>query len=177
MYKRQLTGKPLARFWVHHGHVTVWKEKMSKSRGNFVLARQAVKRHGADAVRLFLLSAPYREGLDYDPGGMRRWSKLARDHAAALARARRAGGRTRPSAAWDGWATDFGAALDDDLDTPRALALMEEGVRGARAATQPAEAAAAARGLRGAGEALGLSPPPRPPGPRPAARTARPRAP
>jgi cysteinyl-tRNA synthetase len=153
-----LTGKPLSRFWVHHGHVTVWKEKMSKSRGNFVKAREAVKRHGAPATRLFLLSAPYRESLDYTPEAMKGWSGLARGFAKGLAAAQRRGGRARPSKAWQAWSEEFGAAMDDDLDTPRALAVLREGVaRAAKGHEGPADAAAAARALRRAGDALGLT--------------------
>lgn len=149
-----LTGQPLARHWVHHGHVTVWKQKMSKSLGNFVPARAAVRRHGAAAVRLFLLSAPYRETLDYDPKAMRRWGALARDHRRALAAQRRRGRGARPSTAWAGWEGDFDAALDDDLDTPRALALLGEACTRPRGS--PADAAAGARALARAGQALGL---------------------
>lgn len=153
-----LTGRPLARFWVHHGHVTVWKQKMSKSLGNFVPARKAVQRHGGKAVRLFLLSAPYRDYLDYDPKAMRGWSALARDHARAAAALRRAARRARPSGAWRDWAQAFDAAMDDDLDTPRALALLREGAdRARREPGAPADAAAGARALAHAGEVLGLA--------------------
>jgi cysteinyl-tRNA synthetase len=149
-----LTGKPFARFFVHHGHVTVWREKMSKSRGNFVLARQAAQRHGAAAVRLFLLSRPCREPLDYDARAVRPWAELARD----LARARRAlarRGRGRPDEAWRARADELGSALDDDLDTPRALALLREQVRDARSVRGP-DAAGARFALARAGQALGV---------------------
>lgn len=155
-----LTGKPLARFWVHHGHVTVWKEKMSKSRGNFVLAREATRKHGPAATRLFLLSAPYREPLDYHPDGMKRFVDLAKGHRKALTAAKRQAGRARPSAAWDDWRAAFVAALDDDLDTPRALGLLDEAVaRCAKRHGSPADAAAAARALGEASQALGLARP------------------
>jgi cysteinyl-tRNA synthetase len=152
-----LTGKPLSRFWIHHGHVTVWKEKMSKSRGNFVLASEATRRHGPEAVRMFLLSAPYRATLDYAPQAMRGWKALAarrREAAKALARAARG---ARPSGAWDAWSAEAAAALDDDLDTPRVLDMLAEAVpRARRSPGAPAEAAAALRALGRAAEALGL---------------------
>ncbi|HEV8359653.1 MAG TPA: class I tRNA ligase family protein [Candidatus Thermoplasmatota archaeon] len=152
-----LTGKPLARHWLHNGHVTVWKEKMSKSRGNFVLAREATRRHGPDAVRLFLLSARYRDTLDYDPKAMRSWASLARTHHKALQAAARHAGRARPSVDWDPWRAEFAAALDDDLDTPRAMGLLREAApRIARSPGKGADAAAAARALREASWALGL---------------------
>lgn len=155
-----LTGEPLARTWVHHGHVTVWKEKMSKSRGNFVRARDAVARHGSGAVRLFLLSAPYRATLDYEPRALRHWGELARAHPRALRRARRRAGRARPDGAWDDWRASLGAALDDDLDTPRALGLLEELTGSlAKGPGAPRDAASAARALAEAGQALGLGGP------------------
>lgn len=153
-----LTGKPLARFWVHHGHVTVWKEKMSKSRGNFVPARTAVAKHGAGAVRLFLLSQPYRGTLDYDPRAMRSWAALALAHRKALVAQRRAARGARPSEAWDPWRKAVRASLADDLDTPRVLGLLREGVR--RAPGSPADAAAGLRALTEAGRVLGLGPRP-----------------
>jgi cysteinyl-tRNA synthetase len=152
-----LTGQPLARFWVHHGHVTVWKEKMSKSRGNFVLAQDATRRHGPGATRLFLLSKPYREPLDYHAEEMQPWEQLARDHARALRTLARRAGRARGDGSHDAFLAAFDAALDDDLDTARALALLRGELDGlAKVAPGPGEAASALRGLRSAARQLGL---------------------
>jgi cysteinyl-tRNA synthetase len=152
-----LTGQPLARTWVHHGHVTVWKQKMSKSLGNFVPARDAVRRHGPRAVRLFLLSAPYRGTLDYDARAMRGWTALAKASALALARARRAAPEgARPSPDWADWMARFQGALDEDMDTPAALGLLREATRAAAKARTAPEAAGAARALARAERVLGL---------------------
>ncbi|MBD2090288.1 cysteine--tRNA ligase [Microcoleus sp. FACHB-1515] len=61
------TGKPLARYWMHNGMVTVNGEKMSKSLGNFTTIRDLLDRDGADpmAVRLFVLQASYSRPLDF----------------------------------------------------------------------------------------------------------------
>ncbi len=59
------SGRPLARYWVHNGFVTIRGEKMSKSLGNFLTIREMVQRFHPEAVRLFLLSRHYRTPLDY----------------------------------------------------------------------------------------------------------------
>ncbi len=61
-----LTGvKPVVTCWMHAGVLTVGGEKMSKSLGNFVTLRDALKRHGKNALRLLYLSTHYRSPLDY----------------------------------------------------------------------------------------------------------------
>ena len=59
------SGRPLARYWVHNGFVTIRGEKMSKSLGNFLTIREMVGRFHPEAIRLFLLSRHYRTPLDY----------------------------------------------------------------------------------------------------------------
>lgn len=61
-----VTGKPLARYWLHNGMVTVNSEKMSKSLGNFITIRQLLDRPTDPmAVRLFVLQAQYRKPIDF----------------------------------------------------------------------------------------------------------------
>ncbi len=71
------TGKPFVRYWLHNGMVTVGREKMSKSLGNFVTVKQMLARHHPEALRLFLLSMHYRSPLDYS-------EKVVSDHEKAL---------------------------------------------------------------------------------------------
>lgn len=61
---------PFARFWIHNGWVTVNGEKMSKSLGNFVTIRDALKRHHPEVLRFFFLSSHYRSDIDYTERGM-----------------------------------------------------------------------------------------------------------
>jgi len=58
-------GVEFARYWVHNGFVTVESEKMSKSLGNFITIRDALKDYPAEVLRLFLLSKHYRSPLDF----------------------------------------------------------------------------------------------------------------
>jgi len=59
------TGKPFARYWMHIGYLNINDEKMSKSLGNFYTAREVIKKHDPEAVRLFLLSAHYRNPINF----------------------------------------------------------------------------------------------------------------
>ncbi|RMD71140.1 MAG: cysteine--tRNA ligase [Cyanobacteria bacterium J149] len=60
-----VTGKPLARYWLHNGMVKVEGEKMSKSLGNFITIRDLLAKYDPMAVRLFILQANYRKPLDF----------------------------------------------------------------------------------------------------------------
>jgi len=59
------SGEPFCRCWVHNGLLTVNKDKMSKSLGNFVTIRDALRRHHAETIRMFFLSHHYRSPVDY----------------------------------------------------------------------------------------------------------------
>ncbi len=61
-----LTGKPFVRYWMHNGFITVNKEKMSKSLGNFFLLRDILKLYPPDVVRFYLIATHYRSPLDFD---------------------------------------------------------------------------------------------------------------
>ena len=60
-----LTGKPLARYWMHNAMLTVNHEKMSKSLGNFFTIRDVLKRYDPEAIRLFYVAHHYRSPVDY----------------------------------------------------------------------------------------------------------------
>jgi cysteinyl-tRNA synthetase len=59
------TGKPFARYWLHNGFVTINREKMSKSLGNFFTLREILEKYDPLAVRLFLISTHYRHPIDF----------------------------------------------------------------------------------------------------------------
>jgi len=155
-------GKPFARHWMHVAFLRRGSEKMSKSLGNFVTIRQALERYPAEALRLFLLQTHYRSPMEF--------SEEAIDEArAALARMyetlARAGIKGDGAALWaeDGGEpealAELQAALGDDLNTPRAVAVLHDAVRAANRlldAGQSAQAKVAAAGLREAARVLGL---------------------
>ena len=59
------TGKPFAKYWVHNGFITVDKEKMSKSLGNFFTIKDILSKFDAEVVRFFLLSTHYRSPIEF----------------------------------------------------------------------------------------------------------------
>ncbi len=64
------TGKPFVKYWIHNGYLMIDKEKMSKSLGNFLTAREARKKFPPLAIRLFMLSAHYRSPINFSEEGL-----------------------------------------------------------------------------------------------------------
>lgn len=60
-----VTGKPFARYWIHNGYINIDNKKMSKSLGNFFTVRELSKKFDLEAVRLFMLSAHYRNPINF----------------------------------------------------------------------------------------------------------------
>jgi L-cysteine:1D-myo-inositol 2-amino-2-deoxy-alpha-D-glucopyranoside ligase len=108
---------PFVRHWVHVGLVWMDGEKMSKSLGNLAFVRDLAPRYGADALRAYLLAFPYRERLDYVENELAR----AATRWDPVRRAAQGPAEGTPSSAAEELASVCLAALDDDLDTPRAL--------------------------------------------------------
>ncbi len=146
-------GKPLARFWVHNGFVNVASEKMSKSLGNVLLVRDLLRQAPGEAIRMALLTAHYRAPLDWTDDGLeqakRRLDRMyqALRELADIPVADDVERRIPP---------DFLAALEDDLNTPRALAELAELVHAANTTTDRSEKSRLKAALIGAGGLLGL---------------------
>ncbi len=64
------TGKPFARYWLHHGLLTINQEKMSKSLGNFFTVKEVLSRFPAEVVRFFLINCHYRSPLDFSDAAL-----------------------------------------------------------------------------------------------------------
>jgi len=122
------SGHELARYWLHNGMVNVGGQKMSKSLGNFTTIR-ALLESGVSAMtlRLFVLQAHYRKPLDFTPEALDAaatgWKGLnaALQLTAAASPAPQAGGFP-----WADARSRFAAALNDDLNTSAALAVLFE---------------------------------------------------
>jgi cysteinyl-tRNA synthetase len=65
------TGKPFARYWVHNGFITIDKEKMSKSLGNFFTLKEVLDKFDPEVVRFFLLSTHYRSPIEFSDEQLR----------------------------------------------------------------------------------------------------------
>ena len=110
-------GRPFARRWTHNGLLRLDEAKMAKSVGNIVTLREVLDTYGRDAILVFFLGGHYRGEIDYSDEAMKEASAVAADFRTAFRVA-----ETRPA---PGWAA-FAAALDDDFNTPAALALLHE---------------------------------------------------
>jgi cysteinyl-tRNA synthetase len=144
-------GAPFARYWLHNGFVNVNAEKMSKSLGNVLLVRQLLEEGPGEAIRLVLLTAHYRQPLDWTDAVIpEARKKLDRLYGAlrTLADTEPAPEAPLPEA--------FVAALNDDLNTPQALAVLFELARDANKATTADDRARLKAQLLQAGAALGL---------------------
>jgi cysteinyl-tRNA synthetase len=124
----------MAKYWMHNGFLNISGEKMSKSLGNFFTVHELLDQHPAEAIRLLLLTAHYRQPLDFTHEGLTqakatldRWYGALRGKDARL-------GNSVPQSVED--------ALNDDLNTPLAISALH-------ALGDPAE-------LRASANALGL---------------------
>ena len=117
-------GQTMARFWVHNGLMRLGENKMSKSLGNLVTVGEALERFSSDALRLFFLSSHYRSPLTYTEEGVAGQERAAE----RLRNAVNLPGPIEPRDALDAgpFRQRFVEAMDDDLNTPRAIAVLFE---------------------------------------------------
>ena len=110
----------MANYWMHNGFVRVDDEKMSKSLGNFFTIRDVLKKYDAEVVRFFILRAHYRSPLNYS-------DKHLDDAKQALTRLYTALRGVRSDAHYDeqdNASINFKAAMNDDFNTPEAIAVL-----------------------------------------------------
>jgi cysteinyl-tRNA synthetase len=114
-------GCRFVNYWMHNGFVRVDDEKMSKSLGNFFTIREVLKQYDAEVVRFFILRAHYRSPLNYSDAHLD-------DARGALTRLYTALKGIAPETDDLDWeephAARFRAAMDDDFNTPEAIAVL-----------------------------------------------------
>jgi cysteinyl-tRNA synthetase len=170
-------GRAFSRYWMHNGLVNMGSEKMSKSVGNMVLVRKLLENIDGEVLRLALLTAHYRQPLEWTSqlveesrqkldrmyGALRDAGVTGRG--AALPAPGAALPHSGPAAPGGGAASLGGdeelpspvlAALEDDLNTPEALAQLFGVARAANKSADPDQKAALARSLRSGAALLGL---------------------
>ena len=145
---------PFARVWMHNGFVRVDDEKMSKSLGNFFTVREVLPRLRPEVLRAFLLASHYRAPVNYTEENMRQAD-------AALQRLYLALRDVEPAPAFEaGEATrEFTSAMDDDFNTPGAIAALQTAARAlnvAKSAGDRQRARALAAEMRALGGHLGI---------------------
>ena len=150
------TGEHFVNYWIHNGFVQVDEEKMSKSLGNFFTVRDILQRYQPEEVRYFILSSHYRSPLNYSNDNLDK----ARGSLQRLYTALRDAGPVPEERAPDPEVeARFVAAMDDDFNTPEALAVLFELARDinrAREQRQQERASQLAGALRNIGARLGL---------------------
>lgn len=125
-----LHGKPLARYWLHNSFVQVSAEKMSKSLGNFSTIQELLKNFSADTIRLFILQTHYRNPIDFTPEGVvaakQAVSRLVRAASFAPGDDGNNGGQASPidDDTTGKFVDEFTAAMDNDFNTPQAIASL-----------------------------------------------------
>jgi cysteinyl-tRNA synthetase len=115
----QAAGHPFARVWMHNGMLRFTGEKMSKSVGNVASIQEVLERWGRETVLVFFLTAHWRKPIDFSEETL----AAAATQTESLRNALR--GDDRGGGDWDG----FFAALEDDFNTPAALAMLHEFAR------------------------------------------------
>ena len=122
--------KSLARYWVHNGFLNINQEKMSKSLGNFFTIREILDEFDPLALRHYFLASHYRSPMDFSKEGLEETGKAVERIVETQARARQLVPGEAVSAPDDKILDAFRAEMDDDFNTPRALALLFEEARG-----------------------------------------------
>ena len=143
-------GSHFARYWVHNGYLMSEGEKMSKSLGNFYSVRELLDEFPGEALRLTLLQSHYRAPLDFSKEGVRQ-AKAVLDRWYAALRGLSIG----PAISSDPPPAMM-AALEDDLNTPLAIASLHEAVATLNAAASPEAKTAALSVVRAGAAVLGL---------------------
>ena len=142
-----------ARYWLHNGHLTTDSEKMSKSLGNMVNVRELLREYPGEVIRLALLSTHYRQPLDFTTSGLDQAKRTLDRIYGAL--------RSVPDASMGegkggNQADDVLEALEDDLNTPLAIARLHELAGTLNKVSAGDEQVRLASALLDAGSVLGL---------------------
>jgi len=147
------TGEPFVNCWMHNGFVRVNEEKMSKSLGNFFTVREILARYRPEEVRYFILSSHYRSPLNYDDEHL----DNARGALTRFYTALRGLPEANPTSG-EAFRARFHTAMDDDFNTPEALAVLFDLAREINRVRIGDEQSAAALGaeLRALGKVLGI---------------------
>ena len=124
--QRDPLDPPFVNYWMHNGHIRVNKEKMSKSLGNFFLIRDVLKQFDPEVIRFFMLKAHYRSPINYSDSQLE-------EARASLSRLYTALAQTPVFVRAEGislidssnpWVKRFTSAMNDDFNTPEAIAVL-----------------------------------------------------
>ena len=163
-------GVPFSNYWMHNGFITIDKEKMSKSKGNFFTVRDIRKQYSGEEIRFFLLSGQYRGPIDFSPehmeqsrAGLARITNCADDLDFTIKNGKEGPMTEEEQAAvagFDQYRQAFIEAMDDDLNTADGITAVFELVTaintGLRGGATKAYAEAARKTLQEFADILGI---------------------
>lgn len=122
LYGSRSVTNPFVNYWMHNGHIRVNQEKMSKSLGNFFLIRDVLQQFDPEVVRFFMLRAHYRSPINYSDSQLEEArTGLVRLYTAINTNEQHASKNVEPVAQW---VKRFGDAMNDDFNTPEAIASL-----------------------------------------------------
>ncbi len=145
-------GEPFARYWMHNGFLSMDSTKMSKSLGNVLLVHELLESVPGEVIRLALLSAHYRQPLDWS-GDTLTSARRMLDRLYGAVRDVDIGASERSNAVPLPAVIE---ALEDDLNSPKAMAEMFSAAKELNKSTDAADRKALAASLLAAGDVLGL---------------------
>ena len=147
------TGETFVNYWIHNGFVQVDEEKMSKSLGNFFTIREILTRYKPEDIRYFILASHYRSPLNYSDDNLEKAHAALQRFYTALRGAEVEIDRTQNT-----YTNQFMAAMNDDFNTPEALAVMFDLTKAVNRArdNSPEEFRQLAGCLRYLGSCLGI---------------------
>ncbi|MCD6493192.1 MAG: cysteine--tRNA ligase [Archaeoglobaceae archaeon] len=122
------------KYWIHNDFVTINREKMSKSLGNIIRIRDVVEKYGGEVLRYFLLTAHYRSPLDFNEDALEKAKKsyTALKNSLEVLDMEIAAIKTfgndlgLENANYEQFVKKFEESMDDDFNTPKALAVLHE---------------------------------------------------
>lgn len=130
-----LTEKPFAKYWLHHGLLTIQGHKMAKSSGNFITIQEALRKYSADELKFFFLSSHYASPIDFTEEKMREAHKAMQRLEIFFKKAIELRIRERQKVENIDFIEknkeNFLKAMDDDFNTPKALGCLFDFVRDA----------------------------------------------
>jgi cysteinyl-tRNA synthetase len=115
--------KPFVKHWLHNGLVQLGEEKMSKSLGNLITIKEALERYSPDAIRIFVLSSHYRSPLTYSEEALGAAERGA-DRLRQAVHGEGKGEKNESGVDTEAYHQRFIEAMDDDFNTPQALAVL-----------------------------------------------------
>ena len=122
-------GEPLARFWLHNGFLNINQEKMSKSLGNFFTIREILEEFDAAALRHYFLASHYRSPMDFSKEGLSEAARATDRIYETIERLDHSTTAREQAVPDSALLESFRQEMDDDFNTPRALALIFDEVR------------------------------------------------